>query len=397
MSACGKKFITVNFIFILILLFAGCSQNGNKSIKTTIRGSFPAFKGKLVSLGELDINNVIPVDTVKISEDGSFRFRFRRSGPGFYLIKVDNKNYLTLVLDQENRIEVSSDLPNLRKSYHVKGSADSELYRDFEMFLEANRSKVDSLSRAYNDYQRSNSFRSMKMELDKSYQEIYGFQRQYTISFLENHCGSLASLLVIGKRFGERKILTEDADFKYFALVDTCLSANYPDNKYLLEFKKRIEVFGQNQKIDEMTEKRLAIGNKVPDIGLQDPSGKKVQLYSLQGKPVILYFWASWDKESRKSNLILKDLLEKTGKGKPVIYAIGLETYKENWLDAVKKDGVQNWIHVTDFLNIYSSAKTLFHVPDNFPYFILLDNELIIRYKGSNFDELAAEINRMKQ
>jgi len=394
MRAPGKNIITIYLIFLLILFIAGCSLNGNKGIKTTIKGSFPAFKGKSVSLGEFDINTVIPLDTVKISEDGSFKFRFRRSGPGFYLIKIDNKNYLTLVLDQENRIEVSSDIPNLRKSYTVKGSADSELYRDFEMFLEANRGKVDSLSRTYNDYQRSAAFRSKKMDLDKSYQDIFSFQRQYTISFLENHCGSLASLLVIGKRFGERKILTEDADYKYFALIDTCLSANYPDNKYLLEFKKRIEVFGQQQKINEMTEKRLAIGNKAPDISLQDLSGKNVQLYSLLGKPVILYFWASWDQQSRKSNIILKDLLAKSGKGKPVVYAVGLESYKDNWSAAVKTDGLQNWIHVSDLLNIYSSAKTLFNLPDNFPYFILLDKDLLIRYKGNNFDELAAEIKR---
>ena len=397
MTARFKYTRTFYFFILFIIIITGCSQNGSKGIKTTISGSFPAFKGKSVSLSEFDISSAIPVDTVKIAENGSFKFRFRRTGPGFYLVKIDNRNYLTLVLDREKRVEISSGQSSLRKGYEVTGSPDSELYRDFEMFLEANRTKVDSLSRTYKDYQRSSTFRSVKIDLDESYQEIFNHQRQYAISFIQNHCSSLATLLVINRRFGERKILTEADDFEYFTSIDSCLSLKYPDNKHLAEHKKRIEVFSEYRKKDEMTEKRLAVGNKVPDISLQDPSGKDFQLFSLKGRPVILYFWASWDQESRKSNKILKDLLEKPGTGKPAVYAIGLESYKETWLDAIKADGLQGWINVTDYLNIYSSAKSLFNIPDDLPYFILLDEELLIRYKGRDFEDLAVEIVRLKQ
>jgi hypothetical protein len=392
-----KKSLFDSLIFLLIITLTGCSLNDNKGIKTIIKGSFPAFKGKFVSLSEFDVNSALPVDTVKISDDGSFRFKFRRTGPGFYLVKIDNRNYLTLVLDQDNKVEISSDLPNLRKNYNVKGSPDSELYRDFEIYLEANRSKVDSLSKTYNDNQRSSTFRYLKMDLDKTYQEIYENQRQYAINLLTNHCSSLTSLLVINRRFGERKLLTEENDYQYFTLIDSCLSLKYPDNKHLADLKKRIGIYDEKKKISDMTEKRLAIGNKVPDISLQNPSGKSIPLYSLEGRPVILYFWASWDQQSRKSNLFLKELLAKAGKEKPSVYAVALESYKEMWDDAIRKDGLQNWTNVTDFLNIYSSAKTLFNIPDDFPYFILLDKQLIIHYKGNDFDELLKEIIRLNQ
>ncbi len=397
MTEPNKNLFNALLIFVLITFIASCSTDNEKGIKTTIKGSLPAFEGKSITISEFVVNNAIPIDTAEISEDGSFRFRFRRSGPGFFLLKVDNKNYLTLVLDREKHVEISSDQPNLRKNYLVKGSVDSELYRDFEMNIEINRRKVDSLSRNYNDYQRSGTFRTIKLELDKSYQEIFNHQLQYTKDFLENHCSSLASLLVINRRFGERRIITEESDFKYFTLIDSCLSLKYPDNKYLADLKKKIEVYNETRKINELTERRLAIGNKVPDIGLQDPSGKTIQLYSLKGQPVILYFWASWDQESRKSNKTLYQLLENEGKDKPAVYAIGLESYKEAWEDAIITDGLQKWTHVTDYLNIHSSAKTLFNIPDKLPYFILLDKELIIRYKGNNFDALAAEITRWKK
>lgn len=360
-----------------------------------MNGSFPAFKGRSVTLSEININKAIMLDTSQISDNGSFSFRFLRQGPGFYLIKVDDKNYITLVLDQEKQIEVSSDLPNLRRNYNVEGSTGSELYRDFEIFLEANRNKVDSLSRSYNNYQRSAGFQTMKIDLDRSYQEIFQNQRRYAISFLENNCSSLACLLVINRRFGERRILTEQDDFSYFTMVDSCLSIKYPDNKFLKDHKKRTEAAREERNRNELTEKRLAVGQKVPDISLQNQSGKYIPLYSLIGKPVILYFWASWDLQSRKANIALKALAEKAASKKLSVYAIGLESQKGPWEDAIRADGLQKWNNVTDYLNIYSPVKSLFNIPDDLPYIILLDGNLIIRYKGNNLNDLEKEINRL--
>ncbi len=392
MSGTYQKIIqSIHLLFILwVILLTGCDRTGNGGVKTTISGSFPALGGKNISIAEIVPGSVIPIDTAKITEKGSFKFKFRREGPGFYIIKSDNKNYITLILDQENHIDVVSEQKNIRKGYKVSGSPDSELYRDFEMFLEVNRDKVDSLSRTYNEFQRSSTFRSLKLELDKTYQDIFAHQRLYSIRFLENHCGSLASLLVIDRRFGERKILMEDRDFDYFLKIDSCLSQRYPGNKHLVEFQKKLETVKQDLKIKEMTEMKLAPGNKVPDIALQDRSGKEIRLHSLAGNPVIIYFWASWDQGSRNFNRQLKSYVEQKRYSKPVVYAIGFESYKELWLDAIRNDGIEKWINVTDLLNVNSGARQLFNVPEQFPYYILLDKDLTIRYKGNNIRSMAA-------
>mgnify|MGYP001766502632 CR=1 FL=1 len=381
-------------VILAIFILSGCSGGFEKGMKTRIKGSFPALKNKTVTLSEFDINSAIPLDTTKISEDGTFKFTFRRKSPGFFLIKIDNRNYLTLILDKESSIEIFSDQQAIRKGYSVKGSPDSELYRQFEMFLEINREKVDSLSKSYSDYQRSSGFTSIKLDLDKTYQSVFENQRRYSMQFLRNHCNSLSSLLVVSRRFGERKILTEINDFEYYNLVDSCLTLKYPDNKHLLDFKKRLDVFRQDRMIAEKAERRLAVGNKAPDFGMQNASGQTVQLSSLTGRPVILYFWASWDAQSRKANKDLREILEKADNSKPAVYAVGLESYKEPWTEAIRADNIQDWIHVTDYLNIYSSARSLFNIPEKLPYFIYLDKDLIIRYKGNNLEELAKEINR---
>jgi thiol-disulfide isomerase/thioredoxin len=392
-----KNIISLSFILLAVFIFAGCSEKKPGEIKTIIKGSFTAFKGKLVSLSEFDINNAIPLDTAIIDKEGSFRFNFRRTGPGFYLIKLDNKNYLTLALDKEKKVEVYSDASNLRKDYHVKGSADSELYREFEMNLESNRNKVDSLTWTYKEHQRSSAFHSVKARLDSQYQEIFNLQRQFSIGFLEENCSSLTSLLVINKRFGERKILTEGNDLEYFMMIDSCLSLGYPENKFLKELKKQIVIFKDQRKIFEMTEQRLSTGNKIPDISLQNPSGKYIQLHSFLGKPVVLYFWASWDQPSRQANKKVKEIVGKAGKSRPVVYAIGLESYREAWEKAIVDDGLQDWTHVTDYLNIHSSAKTMFNIPDDFPYFFVLDEQLNIRYKGSDFQKFHETLSQLQQ
>lgn len=391
--ALKSKLIVCLLLVIMVVLLTDCNNNGQNGLKTTIHGSFPNLAGKTVTLSEFDVNSAIPVDTAKIDKDGGFRFRFRRMAAGFFLVKIDNKNFITLVLDKEKDIEVFSDQPNIRKNYTVKGSPDSELFRDFEMFTEINRAKVDSLSRTFDNNQRLPSFRQVKPELDKKYQSIFDQQRQYAMRFIENHCASLASVLVLNKRFGERKILAEDNDYPWFIMADSCLAPLYPDNKHIIELNKRVALIKQTRKIIDKTEEMLSIGKTIPDISLKDRAGNEVSLYSLEGRPVILYFWASWDPASRKGNKLISEIAA-GAREKPAVYAIALETYKELWDDAIKADGLQKWINVTDLLNIHSSAKTMFNIPDELPYFFYLDKDLIIRYKGSNYDDLARVAGR---
>jgi len=233
-------FLPLYLVSLLLILTNGCTSD-NDRIRTVIKGEFPGFAGEMVTLSEIDIYKAIPIDTTTIKANGSFRFSFDRNEAGFYLVKVDNRNYLTLILDEEKKIRVISDGKDLRGNYRVEGSPDSEKYRQFELFHENNRKKIDSLSRVFNDYQRSPSFMAMKMEMDDNYKQVFESQRSYIINFLENNCQSLASLLVINRRFGQRLVITEEEDFEYFSRIDSCLSARYPGNKHLAEHKLKIQ------------------------------------------------------------------------------------------------------------------------------------------------------------
>ncbi len=393
-----SKIFTVAFLAaFLISLCVSCGPEGGSTVKTTIRGDFPGFGGGKVSISEIEVSKTIPIDTVGIGKDGSFKFRFSRTGPGFFLVKVDNRNYITLILDNEKNVTISAPGKDIRRTYTVEGSDDSELYRQFELFLDANRQKVDSLRRTYTRYQNSPGFQSINLQLDKDYQGYFEQQRQFTLNFLANHGESLASLLVINRRFGERQIVSPDRDLDLYLRVDSLITARYPDNKHLLEHKKRIEETKNKLKISELVDKKLTPGKPAPNIELENPEGKVIPLHSLSGRPVIVCFWASWDEASREPVRMLKESLGKIPGKKPVVYAVGFESYRELWKNAIDKDGTGDWIHVTDYLNIYSSVKSMYNVPDELPFYYLLDSRMVIQFRGRELDELMSALSTMNK
>lgn len=381
------------FFFLLPVIFLAFCSNPMGKKRTTIQGSFPKFSGKQVVFSKINISDVTPLDTATLTDKGEFRFRLDHDSAGLYLVKLDNRNYLTLVLDQEKKVSISSGADQIRGNYTVEGSVESQNLAAFEKELEKNKSIVDSLILQYNQGGGAMGMTSVQIRMDQQYQDAFNAQKEVSKKFIEDNCGSLASLLVLNRRFGQLRILTEEEDSRYFIMVDSCLSEKYPGNEHLAEHKKRLESILRQKAIHEHREKKLAVGKKVPDITLEDPDGTSISLYSLRGKPVIVYFWASWDKDSRVANKEMKRIYEMFRPSGLKVYAIALESYREVWSGAIRADGL-DWINVTDYLNIQSGSLGLFNVPDKLPYFFLLDEELAIRYKGSNFVDLLDELRK---
>ncbi len=97
------------------------------------------------------------------------------------------------------------------------------------------------------------------------------------------------------------------------------------------------------------------IGEKAPEINLQNPEGESMKLSDLKGKLVLIDFWASWCRSCRLDNQVLKamynryhDKSMKNGEGFE-IYSVSLDTDPELWKQAIVNDKI-NWTnHVCDF------------------------------------------------
>jgi thiol-disulfide isomerase/thioredoxin len=113
---------------------------------------------------------------------------------------------------------------------------------------------------------------------------------------------------------------------------------------------------------------QLKIGEGVPEIELMGKGDSIVKLSSLNGKVVLIDFWASWCAPCRAANpYILKLFKQYNSKGFEV-FAVSLDVKKEAWLKAIKKDKL-TYTQVIDYDGWLSKVAEKYYVdalPTNF-------------------------------
>lgn len=115
-------------------------------------------------------------------------------------------------------------------------------------------------------------------------------------------------------------------------------------------------------------QKRTAIGNQAPDFTQNTSEGLPVTLASLDGKYVLLDFWASWCKPCREDNPNLLKVYNQFRHKNFEVLAVSLDNDRERWEKAIKQDGLP-WIQVSDLQgrkNAVAEAYGITGIPQNF-------------------------------
>jgi len=354
-----------------IYLFTSCSgsyQNSNSKIQGKLSNS----SGEIVSLVDVNSSQVKTIDSVKVDEKGQFTFKKNVPEKGFYIIQISTSNYATIIADSSEKIFLEGDAKNLRDSYKVSGSKDSEVFLKFNDYtqgkfktMEALRTKEDSIRRVYEAYMNTSPDSLFLDSLSKmlepkfnsfseDYRKLADETGVYLKKFIDENITSFASLAAV-------QMLNVDRDIDYFVKVADALTAKYPNVENLKGFKTYVD--GQ---------KRLAIGSPAPEITMNDREDKSLSLSSLKGKVVIVDFWASWCKPCRAGNPFVVSLYNKYKDKGLDVFSVSLDFKKDAWLNAIAQDKLAWKNHVCDMKQWQSSVVALYGF-SSIPFTCLLD------------------------
>ena len=135
-----------------------------------------------------------------------------------------------------------------------------------------------------------------------------------------------------------------------------------------------------------------------------DMNGKTISLSDFKGKYVLLDFWGSWCVPCRAAVPHLKDLYAKYHNSGLEVIAISVEDKKDNWLQAIKKDGTGQWHNIMEPNDNDNPGVDKNKLIDDlytvriFPTKILIDTKgmIIDRYDGTEkttaLDKKLAEV-----
>jgi thiol-disulfide isomerase/thioredoxin len=127
---------------------------------------------------------------------------------------------------------------------------------------------------------------------------------------------------------------------------------------------------------------------------LNDTNGKAIALSSLQGKVVLVDFWASWCMPCRQENPNVVRMYEKYKDKGFTVYSVSLDESKDAWVKAIKDDNLSWPNHVSDLKGWQSSAAALYGV-SSIPATFLLDKEgniIAQNLRGAELEQKLQEI-----
>jgi peroxiredoxin len=358
-------------LIIALVTFLGC-KNNNIEVKGKLTNS---IKGEYIYLDELRSSKLVTVDSVALSEDGTFSLKRKVEFPSFYLLKTDETNFLTMLLEPGQKIELKSDIDSLNFPSSISGSRGTELMTEYNRKLQAAIVRLKGLREEYVRNLGSPQLSAIMDRLDSIGQTCLNDINSYTKKYIDENPTSLVSLAALYQQVAPGEyILDPQKDLKYYIRVDSALSLLYPDYEPVKTLHEQVQNLVADITSQNLISPVSHQGNEVPEIALPDPEGDTIRLSSTRGNMVLLDFWAAWCPPCRQENPNLVKAYELYHSKGFQIYQVSLDKTRDAWIKGIRDDHLENWIHVSD-VKYWSSVVVPLYQIDSIPSNYLLDRE----------------------
>lgn len=364
----------------LVLLLAACGRKDKAN--TIISGVAPRF-----SNGKLFISRVTPakkvlMDSAVVDSLGNFSFRLSLSNPDFFEITDrSKKDGLIVVAYPNDRLDVLVPDGKTLSFGVVKGSLGAIRLKSlgdslarFKERIAAIRSEFDTLKYSY----KYDSVRTVVKALYVSNIEMY---KKYLRAFVNANSGSIVSIPALYQRMdSSHYFLSEQADLKWFLLVDSVLHRKYPDSHIVKAFHNQMAVLRSQLNNKKANRESIAEGTVAPDFMLKSLDGDTISLSKYKGRYVLLTFWASWAKPSVAQNTTL---IQVYSKYKPYGFEI-IQVSLDRNLDEMQRliiPEMRKWKQVSEF-KIWNSSIVKQYRVANIPSNFLINRQGVVVAKN---------------
>ncbi|HEY9176678.1 MAG TPA: TlpA disulfide reductase family protein [Flavipsychrobacter sp.] len=370
----------LKYIWLLPLLMTFVACDNDKG-KFTVVGDISGIPESDVYLEEIGIENLVVVDSVHVGTDGKFELEGSAPEPRLYRLRFISGRYVLLSID-EGTVKVTANWDDI-ENYQVSGSAGSESIKKLLLIVRGHMRDLTEMQIV------TDSLRAKGEEekLASAMASIKDMNVSLT-RYIEQYADTTTHL---PNAIFAAQILNPNAEGPFLESFVQSLPSRFPDSKLASEFSAKYnEMVGAIAQQNQAAATTVTNGSPAPEIRLQTPDGKMVNLSSFRGKYVLIDFWASWCGPCRQENPNVVKAYNAFKDKNFTILGVSLDEDKDKWVQAIKKDNL-TWTHISDLKGWQSVAARDYNV-NGIPANFLVDPNGVIIASNLRGAELSAKL-----
>ncbi|MDR0892314.1 MAG: AhpC/TSA family protein [Mediterranea sp.] len=358
-----------------------------------IDGKVTGAEGKMLILESSGLEGIVPLDSVKLKKNGTFRFKQPQpEAPEFYRLRVDDKT-ISLSIDSTETVKIEAPYTDFSTAYTVEGSDNCSKIKELTLKQVELQKSVDDLLSA----QQAGKVGRVQME-DSLAALIGHYKDDVKRNYIFAAPNTSAAYFALFQKLNGYLIfdpLNNKDDVKCFAAVATSLNNSYPHavrskNLYNIVIKGMKNTRRPQQKVLDIPEDKV-VETGVIDIALRDLKGNIRKLTDLKGKVVLLDFTVFQSPAGPPHNMLLRELYNKYAAQGLEIYQVSLDADEHFW-----KTSAVNlpWICVRDADGVYSTNVALYNV-QKVPAIFLINRNNELKMRGDEIKDLETAVKSL--